>query len=388
MRPRSTSWPLALAAGLGAALLLAQVASCSTPSSPLAARGDDTAALPDPKGDAAEAGDGPAGDGLADGGADAEAGLVIGVDGAFDVVDAGADLYVGDATPDVFIDPDGPPELRLLNGVTDRGSVRFCLVPWAAGAAGAAAPFPASGVPYGGQADPVFPDGFDPAVDALRPLVIGGDIDPAADCGALLAAPPEGVAVAALPVLPAGTFSAPRSLLLVAAGCLGGSLAPDPSFTCGSGVSGAAGNPTMFIAELSRAVPPADRISLQILHGSAAMGKLKLTMKPSGDLTPVVLSGELSPGQVAPRPPATYELETLVGLTPGTSQLSLVDGQFGQGLELSVGSSLEESGIDQNGLPTGKGFVLVVLGPRPGSVVDAAVPAPTRVLWLPSPVLP
>ena len=400
MAPRVLSWP-ALALGLLASGALGG-ASCASPSSPLAA--GTLVPLP-PGADAADDEAAPEAAAPAEGG-DEQPFIQIS-DGGLDGPDPSGDdaADAADVAPGLFTDPDGPPELRLMNGAADNLAVRFCLVPWQGGApcGPPVMPQPAAGVGalFGESFTAALPAGFDPAKDELRPIVIAGDTAASAgmNCSALLASPPASVKVSPLPVLPPGTTAAKRSQLLVAAGCLGPVAAPDGgikgwipesdvSVVCGQSVDPMVGNATLVLVELSRVAPPSDQIGLQLVHASTAMPALAAQVLPPGQQQPVALTGNLSLGQVAPRPPSSFSPQQLIGPSAAQTVVALAAAQSGQPLGQYVVASSLAAGLTEGDLTGGRGFVLVVLGARPDPGFDASVSeSAARVVWLAAPTL-
>ncbi|MDW8248654.1 MAG: hypothetical protein RMJ98_05040, partial [Myxococcales bacterium] len=290
-------------------------------------------------------------------------------------------------------EPDGPPEFRWMNGFTDVSSARFCFLPWS-GAAPLGIdtkPQPESGdLPYGEFLTPSFPPAFDPVTQAFRAFALTGDLGMlgAKGCLALIQEPPMGVRVTALPVLPPGATTALRSRLVVTTGCIGGVQVPDISSACGVGVDPQLGNAGMILVELSRIAPPNGQMGVQVVHGSAAMPPLAIRVLPAGVEQPKTLVGSVALGQIAPRPPLTGLVQEFFGVSQEATQYQIWDATSGAQLAtFSAGISLAESKVSPEQVVAGKGLVLVVLGPRPGSPVDAAPMAPTRLRWLEVPSL-
>jgi hypothetical protein len=407
---------LLAAVGLGAGI----IAACATQSSPLAQDGDPpgaggTAGAAGTAGKAggsgaggggaagqdsggsvgASGGDGGGGEGGEGGGSAGAAGAGGGGAGMGGGGKGGAAGQAGSSggLPLIVNEPDGPAEFRWLNGFTDVPSARFCFLPWSG-----AAPLGIDTKPqpestellYGELLTPGFPSSFEPATQAFRPFALTGQLAALGGqgCLALVQSPPSGVRVTPLPVLPPGATTAPRSRLVVTTGCIGGAQVPDISSACGVGVDPQAGNAGMILVELSRIAPPEGQMGIQVVHGSAAMPSLAVRVLPAGSEQPKTLVGSVSPGQIAPRPPLAESVGGLFGVSQEATQYQLWDATVGAQLAaFSAGASLGESGILQEQVAAGKGLVLVVLGPRPGSPVDAAPVAPTRLRWLAAPSL-
>ncbi|RYE83195.1 MAG: hypothetical protein EOO75_19635 [Myxococcales bacterium] len=292
----------------------------------------------------------------------------------------------------MVVEPDGPPEFRFLNGVTDVAAVQLCLVPWGPGGALGvdSAPQPPAGLAYGELLTPALPGGFDAATTSLRPYVIGGDLATVAGqgCLELAATTPAGVKAVGLPVLPPGTLTAPRSRLAVTTGCLGGLGVADPIYACGQGIDPLAGNAGLVLVDLSRTAPASDRLGVQLVHASAASGPLRV-VSVTDKGTIVSLAGSLGPGQIAPRPPLQSTADSLFGINASEATLKLQDGQQGTDLlTFPLPASLADSGLGLDDLGPGHSLVVVVLGPRPGGPATGVPPvAPPRLRWLEAPAL-
>lgn len=353
-------------------------AACSTGGSSLADKGDDP-----PAGNVADAAAEDAGQGGKGGANGKDAFPEVGPDGEYDAL---GDTALPDVAPDVFVEPDGAPELRFLHGVADATAVRVCLLPWSGAAPlpGAPVPLGTTDIAYGGSLLLTAPVGAVPE-GAFRPVVVGGDLAKAngLDCATVLSQPPAGVRVAGLPVLPAGTLTAPRSLLLVATGCLGGVALPDPGAACGQGLPPLAANPSAVVVTLSRAAPPASALGLQVVHASATSPELALRIVPDKAEGGVVVTSQVAFGGIEPRPPRQLD-PALLGVVPTAATLALADTQGNALFTQLLGDALATSGQAESALAAGKGLVLVVVGPRP-STVDAAVANGPRVVVLAAP---
>ena len=390
--------PRCLSARCWAALAgLAVAAACATPSSQLAAHGGDGGASSGTGGGSGggAGASGAAGHGAGGSGAP-EGGLDVGSDAP-----SPPDAPPADVAPDVFVDPDGPPELRFLHGLADVPTVRACLVPWQGDAAVASPPaVPSMEVPYGGSIALAPPAGADPG-GAFRVVLVAGDAAAlgASSCQDFLAAPKAGVRVAALDVLPPLTLTQPRSLLLVATGCLGGVVLADPLAACGmlavppkpdAGADAAAlpdlSTAGLVLAELSRVAPPADRVGLQVMHASATLGNVDVRLVPEGGQPPVPLAKGLGLGAIAPHPPLAVNVDVGFGIVPEQSAVGVSD-STGDALLAGVSAGLASAGIPFAELAGGKGFVLVLVGPRP-SPSDASTGGNSmRLVWMRQPAL-
>jgi hypothetical protein len=385
----------ALAAPLGIVL----AGACATASSPLAAKGGDGGSGgQDGTGGASGTGIVGSGGGKSGGGGGPTIVDAGGADG-----DAAKDVAVVpeaapfDAAPDVYVDLDGPPELRFLHGFADAPTVRACLVPWGdTGPLASPVAMPSMDLPYGAVVTLAPPAGADPA-GAFRVVAVGGDLSKvgASSCQALLEMPIGGVFVAPLVVLPPQTLTAPRSLLVVGDGCVGGYVLGDATTACGTAgapapLDGGATGPDKrtagaVVVEVSRVAPPSDQMGFQVLHASATLAPLGVRVVPMGGGTPVMLTQGLTLGAIAPHPPLAVSPQVAFGIIPAQSQIVVGD-MNGDLFGVGVGDALATSGVDVGEIAPGKGFVLVVVGPKP-SPLDAGLANPGRVVWLRQPLI-
>ncbi len=363
-RCSSTVW-LAVAA-------LVAPAACSVGASSLGQEGGETF-IPAPDagsegGAAGKAGAGGAAGKRPDAGADAAADVAL---------DAPPDVAPVDAAPDVVVEPPGSPVLRFVHGVADAPTVRLCFVEW--GATGPAESGPPSAELSFGSSLTLHP--AEPSKD-YRAAVVGGDLAAAGkvDCASVFAAPPPGVRVMPLPVIPAGTLSAPRSLLLVAAGCLGGATVADPAAVCTQLASPTQLSPAFALVELSRVEPPSGQASVQLVHASLNLPPVDASLVSSeGELRPLIPS--TGTGAVAPKPPAPIDPAWL-GALPKAARLDVSDAANGQVLApRALGDELAASGLSMADVAPGVRLVAIVLGSRP-SIADAGPPVPLGRVWL------
>lgn len=246
--------------------------------------------------------------------------------------DGGGSAGAGGGPPRV------PDTVTLVHGVVDAGPTAWCFS--RAGEPPVGEPQPAAGLEYGRRwavslpeglswerdavdvtvlaADPARLDGLDcvGAVERARELQAGageggaggaGGGGAAAGSGGVAGAPfvpqPElRAAVAAR--IPAGTFAAGRSTLLVAVGCIGGpgSLGEDAASACGEGFGAAQPTLSFVVTPLSTQRDPL-HVGLQVVHASLASGPVDVTLRGVGESALAVASG-LAVGGVAPRTPS------------------------------------------------------------------------------------
>lgn len=292
-------------------------------------------------------------------------------------VDAPPDVAPVDAEPDVVVEPPGPPVLRFVHGVADAPTARVCFVEWGADGPASSGP-PTAELSFGAALTLVPPD----PSRAYRAAVVGGDPTALAklDCAGAFVAPPSGVRAMPLPVIPAGTLSSPRSLLLVAAGCLGGATVADPAAVCAQVKSPTQLSPAFALVELSRVAPPPGLASVQLVHASLNLPAVDAVLVSSeGDTRAIVSSTGL--GAVSPKPPAPLELAWL-GALPKAARLDVRDAVNAQVFApRPLGDELAASALATEDLAAGVRLVAIVIGSRP-SIADAGPPVPLRRVWL------
>ena len=225
-----------------------------------------------------------------------------------------------------IVEPPGPTTLTVVNGVVDRDAVRFCFEAYPDPAAGSL-PWPGvEGLPFArGTAVESF-ETVVPEDDDVELLVISGDLAATGgqSCDALVTAPPAGVDVFSVGVLPASVFDEEKSLLLVAAGCHGG-----PGHTheleesvCGFGYSETRPNPTLLAGFMSR-LGDFDKVAMQFAHASAGLQPAAVKVRP-GDVASVsqMATPMWSFGAIAPFPPFdTYSRAMLLDIAQARIEL-------------------------------------------------------------------
>lgn len=271
-------------------------------------------------------------------------------------------------------EPSGPPKLTIVNGVPDYDAVRFCFLPYPAGDP-KAVPWPAqaSGLAFAHavHVDPIasaIPSNVD-----VQAWVVGGDLasTQGKTCSEILAMAnqdggPSVVAVA-MPVVPAATFTAMRSLLVVAMGCLGGQGHDGKTATLGCGMTYTPDTPTatLFLAPMSRA-SKAGAIGLQVAIANVAAPPADVTLAPGAmGAVEEVLAMDIAPGAIG----AQVAGVGLAGIgVVGEAQVRTYQPQT-----QAVTSSMPLSQIAKNGnldlakVVDGSHLVLVSVGGYPGT---------------------
>jgi hypothetical protein len=358
------------------------------------------------------------------------AGGGAGAHGLFD------DASVGDAAiaPDVSVpppsdpEPDGPRSLTVVHGIVDAtGPVVVCLS--RPGDSGddflTGPPEPAGGLAYGSALTWSEARGIDFEADTLQIHVIAGEIgrvaglpcadaiaeavrveqlalapmpeggarisdggpdarpsppdagDGAAGDGAVAQVPPPALRQRSLAVIPAGSLSRARSYLAVLSGCIGGPAFTDESehSICGKFYSTAQPTIVPTLVELSRDVAR-DRVGLQFLNASAALGTGKLVSLFLNEDTYEIASGVVY-GEIEPRPPRQRIAVQLLEANIDGAALKLY---AGNGSTPSLAADWSEvratAGISE--LENARVYTAVLVGPHPSL---------TRGAWWNGPLL-
>ncbi|HHH10540.1 MAG TPA: hypothetical protein ENK23_00480, partial [Sorangium sp.] len=217
----------------------------------------------------------------------------------------------GGAGGSPIVEPPGATTFTLVQGIVDRPSLRFCLIPYPAGPHDEQ-PWPGVGGLSFGSAhvetdiSQLISDGSD-----MQLWGIAGDLTAtgAKNCATLLQQTPANVTTWSFGVLPASVFQQDKDLLLVTNGCLGGDGHTDEQQTsyCGAGYSPQTPNATVTAGFMSRLMTTG-KISLQFVHATQAAVPMRLRVRAGND-TAVALTVEKNWGwgSYAPYPPfATF----------------------------------------------------------------------------------
>jgi hypothetical protein len=270
--------------------------------------------------------------------------------------------------------PDGPSVLTFLNGLADAPAIRVCFHARSGGASFAplpVAPLPdaATGLVYAHAfraASP--PGGIDLASADVRPVVYSGDMSAigALDCVSL-ATPAAGLVATSLPVLPAGTLNKGRSVLLVAAGCVGGSGHDDAAAVsaCGQGYTSTTPTATLLVATMTRA-PVDGHISMQAFAGSLPSQALTLE-HITPDAFASTIAYDVAVGTISPKPPHTNLSEALLGPQPAENRLRVSEkGQIVPVASVKLADALALGDLALGDFVNGRAYTAVWVGARPG----------------------
>src|SRR5262249_22910386 len=174
------------------------------------------------------------------------------------------------------------------------------------------------------------------------------------------------VRVAALPLLPEGSFAVGRGYLLVAGGCLGGPGVTDPSEKSVCGEMYTAKTPTLSEALVAM---PEDttqgRVTLSVLGGSPALTQFDVSLVPAGHGDAFRVASRVVPGALRPVPPFSSASASDLGVTSNDARVELF--AFGSGTPVyNFGWAPTLRAGSLSALDDGKGYTLVFVGPFPG----------------------
>ena len=269
------------------------------------------------------------------------------------------------------VEPDGPTKVTLIDGIIDEPAAAFCFVAYPDGS-GDRAPFPAGGLAFGTSVSIPLPSEDMPEGDVLL-AVVSGDLASigGATCGDLLDDPasfPDAI-VSEFGVLPAGTTTAPRSLLFAPIGCVGEPShdAPANDLVCGKGYTPDTPTLGLVAGALSRVKSNA-HVSLQGVNATTVFDKIDVYFRPGFDgFQDQLLVEKLAAGSIGPFPPSnkidfseignTNEAQVGASKTPSamaSARLSFID-------------ALAAGGISPSDVSNGKGFAIVAVGADPAA---------------------
>jgi hypothetical protein len=195
-----------------------------------------------------------------------------------------------------------------------------------------------------------------------------GDAGDAGDVS--VEAPPQAPALRAaeLAVIPAGTLAGAESYLLVLQGCIGGPAFVDPidDILCGTGYSAGAPTLAMVLVALSRQVADG-KLGLQVVNASRAASSVDLRSTPpeSGPGGVVTIATKVLPGAIRPKQPSFAQPVAGYGVPLDAASLEvLYAGSSVASLIVPWSTARAQGALDP--LADGKGYTLVLIGPRPG----------------------
>lgn len=267
-------------------------------------------------------------------------------------------------------EPDGPSKLTIVNGVNDYEAIRLCFVPWPDGGETPAYPADSKGLAFAAPAVIDMASGVVPIATDVFVHVIAGNLGKTKGkgCAEITAGglDPD-VLVVPLAVLPRSALEAPRSLLLVPHGCLGGVGHDDPMSEqiCGKGYTIDTPTPGILAAGMSRIVEP-EVLSLQAAHASVAMPEMDIQVLPGaqGGEARKIAPG-LTLGAVGKLPPFREFSKSDLGLIDATNILTVPSGNANPTSTSLLSEALMRGGIPQAELKDGASYTLVAVGSSP-----------------------
>lgn len=274
----------------------------------------------------------------------------------------GGSVGTGGSEP---IEPDGPPKLTLLGGVTDRDLSSFCFF---SSGANTRPPFPSGGLGFGESATLAFPNDEIPVEGEILVASVIGTVGAGWTCDEIRGDPAgAGVEYVELGRLPAGTFEEKRSLLLATTGCLGGPGHEGEQQELACGVGYAPDSPTFsfVVVVLSRIVTPT-RISLSTVHASAALPKVDVRVRPGvPEAFDIAIAAGVSLGALAPKPPFDVLDRTSLASIPDAGVVVYPAGGPMPMAEIKWSEALANGGLVVGDIENGRGYALVALGASP-----------------------
>ncbi len=288
--------------------------------------------------------------------------------GGVDATSAGGAGVTGGAGGDTGAgagEPDGPPRLVLVHGVLDRPRVAACFV-GEDGEGLRAAPSPLGGLLFATSTD-VAPVELPSTGDVVVALVAGSASDlEDASCDELLADPdasPE-LEIATLGSLPRSAIEAPRVLVLVAAGCLGGEdeVGEGAEQACGPGF-GPSSPTAMLVAVSPSRVVAEGRVALQAIGGAVAAPPFDVAVRADADDVPLELADGVSLGAALPVPPDTSRAALDLMDGDAFTALARLPDQEIELASVDLDAAMERAGVDA--LEDGRGYAIILVGPTP-----------------------
>jgi hypothetical protein len=273
-------------------------------------------------------------------------------------------------------EPDGPSKLTIVNGVNDYEAIRLCFVPWPDGGETPAFPADAKGLAFAAAAVIDVASGMVPKGTDVYLHVIAGNLDKTTGkgCAEITAGnlDPD-VLLVPLAVIPKAALEAPRSLLLVPNGCLGGAGHEDELEKVACGKEYSIDTPTagLVAVGMSRIVQ-GDKISMQAAHASVAMSTVDVRVLPGaqGGVAGQVAPG-LTAGAIGKIPPFREFSRADLGPALATNIQTFPPGHSMPSSTQLLGEALGRGGIAEADFEDGLSFTLVGVGSAPGVLAGA-----------------
>lgn len=273
-------------------------------------------------------------------------------------------------------EPDGPSKLTIVNGVNDYDAIRLCFVPWPDGGDSAAYPADAKGMAFAASSIIDVSSGVIPKGTDVFLWVIAGSLDKTAGKGCTEITSgnlgPD-VIITPLAVIPGSAFDAPRSLLLIPYGCLGGPGHEDPiqANVCGKTYSLDTPTPGLLAGGMSRIVQDGV-LSLQAAHAVVAMPEIDIRILPAVDKAmPGNVAPSLSLGAIGKMPPFREFAKANLGAISAVNLLTVPPGFGNPNSTTLLKSALDRGGISEADFKDGSSYTFVAVGSPPSIAAGA-----------------
>lgn len=267
-------------------------------------------------------------------------------------------------------EPDGVSKLTIVNGVNDYDAIRLCFIPWPDGGDATVFPTDTKGLAFAAPAVIDLISGPIPIGTDVYLHVIAGNLAKTSGkgCAEIIAGglDPD-VLVVPLAVIPRAALEAPRSLLLVPHGCLGGPGHESDLATmaCGKAYTIDTPTPGLLAAGMSRIVEPSV-LSMQAAHAVVAMPEIDIGVLPGaqGGMTGYV-APSLTLGAVGKIPPFRKFAKANLGPIGATNIVTVPPG-FGQPTSKSpLQEALGRGGLLEADFKDGSAYTFVAVGSPP-----------------------
>lgn len=289
---------------------------------------------------------------------------------------SGAGGSGGSGVEENIPEPDGPPKLTIVNGVNDYEAIRLCFVPWPDGGDSVPYPADAKGMVFAASTVMDVNSGVVPQGTDVFLWVIAGDLTKTAgkNCTEITSGNLGAeVITTPLAVIPRTAFEAPRSLLLVPHGCLGGAGHEDmnQAAVCGKTYSVDTPRPGLLAGGMSRIVQEGV-LSLQAAHAVAAMPDVDIGIVPAIDKAmSEAIAPSLSLGAIGKIPPFREFAKAELGPIGAVNLLTFPPG-FGMPSSTNLlKSALDRGGISEAEFNDGASYTFVAVGSPPGIAAGA-----------------
>jgi len=269
------------------------------------------------------------------------------------------------------IEPPGPTKLTLVNGIVDDAAARFCFVPHPGGATNEQ-PWPGiEGLAFakGSAIDlaALIPSRGDVEIHVFAGILSGTD----KSCAELISAPPMFVRHQSLGIVPASAFDEEKSLLMVAAGCLGGKGYTDELETLVCGLQYTEDTPTAYLSAgfMSRLGGP-NAVPLQFVHSSLGMGDDVAAYFQQGTASAPTLAmvSDWSFGSIGPFPPYSALSSSDIG-APSLAAVQIYSSAGGTTpiYESTLEQIFANSSLSESELADGVGLSFIAVGASPAA---------------------